>query len=277
MSFRSPLIWFGGKGNHKGKLLPHFPPHCCYAEVFGGGASLLLAKDPASVEVYNDIDGDLIAFFRLLQCPDDFEKFQFKCETTAYSRDHFEECLETWKEQEDPVEKVYRWFCLARMSFNGLVGNKGWSTAVVRNRAQAWRDTVEMLPEIVYRLRRVQIDNDDWEVILDRYDNPDTFFYLDPPYVPSTRKSGGYNHELDESDHERLVEKIQTLEAKVLLSGYDNPIYEGLGWERTDYETTCYSAHNKHNKGKPHKSERIESVWYNYDMNPQQSLFTLEA
>ena len=272
---RSPITYFGGKGNHLGKILPLIPEHKCYCEVFGGGASVLLAKDPASVEVYNDIDSNLIDFFRLLQRPDDFEKFLFKCETTPYSKEMFQEYCDTWKTYEDPIERVYRWFCLARMSFNGLVGNKGWSTASVRNRAQAWRDTVDMLPEIVYRLRRVQIDNDSWENILDRYDGEDTVLYLDPPYVQSTRKSGGYKHEMDDSDHERLIADIQTVQGKVLLSGYDNPIYEKLGWERTDYETTCYSAHNKHSKGKDHK--RIESVWYNYDMNPQQSLFGMEA
>lgn len=268
---RSPIVWFGGKGNHTGKLLPHFPNHHCYVECFGGGASLLLAKDPASVEVYNDLNSDLVDFFRILQRPDDFERFQFKCESTLYSRETFEEYCDTWEYQEDAVEKAYQWFCIARMSYNGLVGIKSWSTASQRNRAQAWRDTVDMLPEIVYRLRRVQIDNDEWETILDRYDSADTFFYLDPPYVQSTRKSGGYKHEMDDADHERLVERIKCLDGKVLLSGYINPIYEKLGWERTDYETTCYSAHNKSSNGKKYK--RIESVWYNYDMNSQQELF----
>ena len=115
---RSPIRWFGGKGNFTQHLLPLIPEHKCYCEVFGGGASLLFAKPPSKVEVYNDIDGDVVAFFRLFHDPVAFKEFKRKCHYTPYSRQLYKEYQQTWREQTDPTERIYRWFVITRMSFN---------------------------------------------------------------------------------------------------------------------------------------------------------------
>lgn len=118
------------------KLLPLIPPHKIYVEVFGGGASLLFAKEPSPVEVYNDLDSGLVNFFRVLRDPGKFEKFYRKVCFTPYSREEYCFCRDTWGECKDDVERAYRWFVVARMSFSGKFGLRGF---LVRNRRQKLR------------------------------------------------------------------------------------------------------------------------------------------
>jgi DNA adenine methylase len=89
---RSPIGWFGGKGNMRGRILPTFPPHKRYVEPFGGGASLLLAKEPVELEVYNDLDHALYEFFTTLADPGEFERFYRRVALLPYSRELYNEC-----------------------------------------------------------------------------------------------------------------------------------------------------------------------------------------
>jgi DNA adenine methylase len=120
---------------------------------------------------------------------------------------------------------------------------------------------------ICARLQTVQIESLDWRKSLPKYDTPETLHYLDPPYLHSTRKSGGYRYELSVQDHEELVETILDLQGMTLLSGYKNSIYERLernGWLRYDFETPCHAAGpNTSRVGdrKESRPRRVESVW----------------
>ncbi|MCY4128970.1 MAG: DNA adenine methylase, partial [Gammaproteobacteria bacterium] len=207
----SPIRYYGGKGNLTQYLLPLIPSHRCYCEVFGGGASLLFAKPPSRVEVYNDIDSDVVAFFRMFHDPEAFEMFKRKCYYTPYSREICFEYRNTWKEQTDPTERIYRWFCVNRMMFGGRIRDSrkgGWSCSTTQG--GRLKIIVDKLDEYVERLRDVQIDNRSWEVVLDVYDSPDTFFYLDPPYPVVTRTdANAYNYEMCSVGHERLIEAVR--------------------------------------------------------------------
>ena len=191
-SVRSPIIWMGSKRRSLMKLLSRIPEHDCYCEVFGGGASLLLAKPPSNTEVYNDIDSTLVDFFRLLQNPEAFKVFHEKLKLTPFSRELFNEYCETWQNQTDRVERIYRWFFMIRQSFQGKMGS--WAYARNDNTGSGLpnrsRTIIDEMPDVVYRLRGVAIEHDSWEAILDRYDAEATFFYLDPPYYPETRVEG---------------------------------------------------------------------------------------
>ena len=268
---KSPIQWFGGKGLFTKVLLPLIPNHHSYVEAFGGGASLLFAKTPSSNEVYNDIDSTLADFFRILQDPVQFEAFYQKCLLTPYSREIYDDFKSTWKTHHDKLERIYRWFVLARQSFSGRVG-EGWSFSLKKVKpAKVFTNAVDRLPEVVNRMREVQIENVSWEVILDRYDAPDTFFYLDPPYVTDTRISGGYAHEMTNAEHFDLIDRIQSLKGKVLLSGYANPIYDQLPWNHFSYTTVCHAIGKTRNSGLQAQGEikrrqqRVECLWLNYE------------
>jgi len=271
----SPICWFGGKGNMVAKLLPLLPPHRIYVEPFGGGASLLFAKPPSPVEVYNDIDSGLVNFFRVLRDPEKFAKFYHLVAFTPYSREEYEYCRKTWESCEDEVEKAYRWFVVARMSFSGAFGYS-WGSVVTTSRngmaatCSKWLSTIKMLPAIHERMMRVQIEHADFRDILKRYDTPETLFYCDPPYVPETRRGQVYKHELTLDDHRELVQILLSLKGKVLLSGYAHPVYaplEEAGWQRIDFRTACYAVGRTRATGIMGEGAaklmhpRVESVW----------------
>ena len=266
------MAWFGGKSRMVNKLVPLIPEHRTYVEAFGGGGSMLLAKKPSEIEVYNDLNSGLVNFFRVLRDKIGFEEFQRLVSLTPYSREEFLKFRDEWHLSEDEIERAHKWFSVARMSFSGIFGESfGYSrTSSSRGMAQcvsSWLGAIERLPEVCQRILRVLIENKDALDLIETFDAPDTFFYLDPPYVMSTRKSGGYKHELTDDDHKGLIDLLLKLKGKVMLSGYANPIYAALekaGWERRDFETKLVaSGHTRKVKSKV-RDTRIESVWLNY-------------
>jgi len=252
---RSPIMWFGGKGNMARKLLDLMPPHQHYVEPFCGGASLFFAKRPSGgVETLNDLDSGIVNFYRVLRDPEQFARFERLAQFTPYSREEYYECRATWADCSDPVERAWRWWVVARMSFSGSFGHS-WSTAVsstgrgMAGTTSKFTSAIDRLPEVHSRLRQAQVENTDFRTIIERYNAPGTLCYCDPPYVRSTRQpgeqSGEYKNEMDETDHRDLVALLLEYPALVMLSGYDHPIYEPLdeaGWTRYTFETACFAA-----------------------------------
>ena len=137
-----------------------------------------------------------------------------------------------------------------------------------------WLSCIDRLPEVVERLRDTQILCGDWQRAVECTDTPDCLHYLDPPYVPKTRKEngGGYAHEMTEGDHLGLVEYLLSgaVQGKVVLSGYASEVYaplEAAGWQRVDWQTACYAAARTRGTGllgegaAMAKQARTESVW----------------
>ena len=255
---RSPIRWFGGKGNFTQHLLPLIPDHKCYVEVFGGGASLLFAKEPSKVEIYNDLDSDVVAFFQVLRDKSTRQEFHEKCHYTPFSTKVYSEYRKTWHEQTDLVERVYQWFVVARMCRNGNFGHSLCMFSNNRDRAGWFKQIVDEIDMVAERLRGVTIECNDWSEIIRRYDAPYTVFYLDPPYLPSTRSSPKYYRcEMTEDDHVELIKTLASIKGKVILSGYRSELYETLGWSRKEIE-----LQNLHGKVK------TECLWHNYEIQP---------
>ena len=146
-----------------------------------------------------------MAFFKMFHDPDVIEAFKRKCFYTPYSRKIYLEYRDTWQQQTDPLERIYRWFVTQRMAFGGYFGKVVPQFAAQRNKAEQFKEIVDLLDDYVNRLRYVQIEHDSWQRIIKRYDTPDTVFYLDPPYLPSTRAiKEHYPHEMSELDHHRV-------------------------------------------------------------------------
>jgi DNA adenine methylase len=267
----------GGKGKICRKLLQYIPPHRTYVEVFGGGANLLFVKPPSPVEVYNDIDHSLVDFFRVLSSPELFEKFYRRVAVLPYSRTLYKECLETWHLQEDIIERTIRWYIVARQSFGGRFGS-GWGYSVkesaggMARAVSGWLSTLEMLPEIHRRLMKVQIECLDFRDAIKIYDTEETFFYLDPPYHPETRKSDkGYRYELEVEEYTEMVEILLRIKGKCMLSGYFHEVFtplEEAGWKRIEIDTACLLGAGVNGKV---EYRRLESVWMNYTI--QEVLF----
>jgi DNA adenine methylase len=241
----APIAWYGGKARLAGKIAALLPHHHTYVEAFGGAGAVLCNKQPANLEVYNDVDSGLVTFFRALR--DRPDALQRALTLTPYARQEFTICRDTWKSVTEDVERARRWYVRMRQAF-GCSASVSWGyerDGSLRGgtRARSFASTVDELHRFAERFRTVQIEHDDWQTVLDRYDSPRACFYLDPPYHPATRgrlsRSNGYRHELSVADHERLVQRVMHMQASIVLSGFDHPSYAVLeqdGFERLEFD-----------------------------------------
>ena len=266
----SPFKWFGGKQKLASNIIPYIPNHHTYVEVFGGSAALFFAKPKtmSSLEVYNDIDSGLVNFFRVFRDPKKFKILFRLISRTPYSREEYDFCLKNYNKSDsnDPeyasIEKAYRWFIVARMSFSGKFGH-GWSYAIC-NKGVNYVSLIKRLKIIHRRALNLQVENRDFEDLISTYDTPNTFFYLDPPYIAETRKSGGYLYETADDDHKKLVDILLSIKGKAILSGYKHSIYNPLienGWKSVDFNVICATVLVIGKRSKLDNHKRIETIW----------------
>ncbi len=231
---KAPIGWYGGKAHLADRLATMLPAHHTYVEAFGGAASLLFAKQRATLEVYNDIDSGLVTFFRGLR--DEPASLARLLRLTPYARGEFTLCRDSWEDIEDDLERARRWYVRMRQAF-GCSASKSWGHELNGGlaggtRAASFAATIDELERFAARFRGVQIEHLDWRELLARYDAPGACFYLDPPYHPETRSRIGRNHgyrfELTVQDHKELIATTLELKASVLLSGYEHHSYRVL-------------------------------------------------
>ena len=272
--------WFGGKAMPRIKnfILKHLPPHDKYVEPFGGGASILIAKEPAGVEVYNDVNRGLVNFFRVIADVEYFGRFIARVSLLPVSRALFEEYARTWSGIHEPIEQAVRWYVMARQCFAGHLESWGISVNTSsKGMAQvnsSWLSSIQSLPGIHKRMQRVQIECTDWRDCLKHYAGPGWLAYCDPPYVLGARKSGGYEHELKDGDHEDLIKALMKYDGAVLLSGYNSEIYRPLieaGWDKQEIPVVCSAAGRTRASGlqgignASAKQRRTECLWRNHE------------
>lgn len=248
---RSPIKIIGGKGILRGKILPHFPKHRVYVEPFGGGGSVLLAKERSEVEVFNDLDPRMTTLFQVIVNDENRARLIEQLMLTPYSREERLHSKNHWQDAEDDVARARMFFVDCRQSLGGMIDRTSWGLVTntsVRGMAQpinAYIGAIKMLPRIAERMKAVKIYNVDYKEILEEYDGEDTLFYLDPPYPKETRRDGWYYFEMSAEEHEKLVEEIQKLKGAAILSGYPNDTYkklEKVGWTRVSFDRSCNAA-----------------------------------
>lgn len=257
--------WYGGKFSHLDWLLPLLPKAHHYCEPFAGSAAVLLNRQPSPVETYNDIDGDVANFFRVLRDrPDELIR---GIALTPFSREEFHLAVNGSAKGVSDSERARRFFIRARQARTGLAQTatlgrwancKNTSRAGMSGVVSRWLGGVEGLEDISKRLLRVQIENRPALDIVRLYDSPGTLFYCDPPYLHSTRGDAkAYGFEMSDTEHVALANTLNACKGSVALSGYRNKLMDDLfkGWRR--FDTPPKMAHSI-------KQARIESVWMNY-------------
>ncbi|MBS3932993.1 MAG: DNA adenine methylase [Truepera sp.] len=250
---RPPLRYHGGKWNLAPWIIRHFPPHGHYVEPFGGGASVLLRKPRSALETYNDLEGEVVNFFRVLrERPKELAR---AIDLTPYARQEYLECIKPTEwlgEAFDPLEQARRFFVASWLSL-GANGRQHWRRSGWRylKTAPTWHSpavtwcNIDHLARVAERLKGVQIECKDALDVLRRFDSPQTLFYLDPPYVASTRNqtlTKVYAFELSDAQHRLLLLRARALEGYCLISGYASPLYqrhlERYGWQKVSTQTT---------------------------------------
>ena len=259
--------WYGGKYSHLKWLLPLLPETKHYCEPFAGSAAVLLNRKPSKVETYNDIDGEVVNFFRVLR--DKKGEMIYAIGMTPFSREEFRLAIESKNNGEliSDIERARRFFIRARQVRTGLAQTASvgrWANCLNTSRAgmagavSRWLGSVEGLEYIASRLLRVQIENDDALKVIKRYDSPDTLFYCDPPYPHDSRgDSNAYQYEMSNQEHINLAKLLNEVRGKVALSGYKCDLMDELykGWNMNVARTK---------KALSVKSDRVEILWTNY-------------
>lgn len=278
MAIKHPLMrYHGAKFRLAPWIISFFPDHQTYIEPFGGAAGVLLQKSTSSSEIYNDLDGDIVNVFRVLQDKELTGELIRKLLVTPYSRSEFEL---SYEDTTDRVEKARRTLIRSHQGFGsaGATKNKtGFRKDSARKygtAAHLWARYPGQIACFVDRLKDVIIENKPAIEIINDHDGPGSLFYVDPPYVHSTRimrGSGCYTHEMNDDDHIELLDRLKELSGKAVVSGYKNEMYDDIlsGWAK-------FSTASRISAGRG-AGIRKETVWLNpacMEGQAQQSLFT---
>lgn len=259
--------WYGGKYSHLDWLLPLLPSTVHYCEPFGGSAAVLINREPSPVETYNDIDGDVANFFRVLR--EQKDELIEAIGLTPFSREEFERAISERDSELSDLERARMFFVRARQVRTGLAqtaSNGRWAHCTLTSRAKMagavsrWLGSVEDLPEIAQRLLRVQIEHDDAIKIIKKYDTNQTLFYCDPPYPHSSRgDTKAYRYEMTDNDHIYLSSVLHSVKGLVALSGYHCDLLDDLYKDWYCYNALTKTIHST-------KQKRTEVLWTNYDI-----------
>jgi DNA adenine methylase len=214
---RGPLSYIGGKNRLAKRVIAIFPKHKTYVEAFAGGAQIFFRKEPSKIEVLNDLDGEIVNFYRV--CQQHYEELLRYFRFMVVSRTWFDLLKKTDSATLTDIQRAARYLYLLRNCFASLVRNPVYH----RNVVQPPSFNLSVLPELIEnahkRLERVQLECAPYEEVLRRFDRPTTLFYCDPPYYG--RKL--YRHNLDEADFATLAERLGELKGKFVLSLNDVP------------------------------------------------------
>jgi DNA adenine methylase len=265
-----PFGWYGGKFSHLEWLLPLLPKCHHYCEPFAGSGAVLLNRPPSPIETYNDLDGEVANFFRVLR--DQGAKLQRAIGLTPFSREEFSIAC-TLEPSLTPLERARRFYIRARQVRTGLAQTASlgrWANCKDTSRAgmsgviSRWLGGVEQLPDIAARLLRVQIENRPAIDVIKLYDSPRTLFYCDPPYVHETRgDSKAYKHEMTDDQHKELAHVLNAAKGKIAFSNYDckllDKLYPSKRWQKTFTTKTNHAT----------KGTRVEVLWTNYEPHMQ--------
>jgi len=253
--------YYGGKHLLLPVLIAMTPPSHITIEACAGSATYTLNKPVTKVEVINDINSEVVNFFRVLRNkPDELIRL---LKFTPYGRDEFLAARRNISFESCDVEKARKFFVKHQQSFAGAGNSYGF--AVSKNQATTFRNRVESLVHVSERLRNVQIENKDINFMIEHYGKrEDAFVYIDPPYMPETRVTkDNYEFEMDERQHKEMLELAVASPAKILISGYPTKLYDKYlkKWYRREIEISCFASYSKNKKTKP---RRTEVLWWNY-------------
>lgn len=255
----NPILKYpGAKWRVSSWITSFFPPHEGYVDAFFGSGGVFFNKQPSRIETINDMDGEVVNFFRMCrERPDDLSEILM---LTPWSR---EERNAAYEPTEDSLERARR-FCVRCWQTFGAHPQKsnGWRHTTAKHRdggpdnPRLWARLPQCVVEAADRLREAQIECKPAVDVIRGHNGPEALVYADPPYLRSTRTASGnaYTHEMTESDHEELLQVLLGHKGMVILSGYENDLYNDMlrGWRKETLRTTAERG-----------AKRVESLWIN--------------
>lgn len=234
---KMPFSYPGNKGDHLKNILPHLPYGSGYGEAFGGTGVVLLNREPSKLEVLNDRYSGVTDFFRVVRDRVLYPLFMERVNATVHSREEFVWCKSTWKDCADPVERAARWYYTIRFAVNGKVHSTfGRSKDPIVRFADRLHKSLPLFGPLHARLHTVTMENLDWRLCLEDYDQVGFVWYLDPTYLDCS--PGNYDEELSIEDHKELFVRCQALKGFVAISTFDGPITRSI-YDKAGVWTEC--------------------------------------
>jgi DNA adenine methylase len=234
------------------------PKHHSYLEPYFGGGAILFNKEPSRIETINDLDDDVINLFMVIR--EKREELIEKIVYTPYARAEYDNAFPENTEELTDVERAKNFLIRSGMGYGFRLCEKcGWKKDVYGREAayavRYWNDLPEVITNVAHRLKMVQIEHRPAVELIKAFNHDNVLIYADPPYVLSTRGRKQYRHEMTDQDHVELLEVLLQHTGPVMLSGYDNDIYNTYleGWRKESIPARA-------EKSLP----RVESLWMNY-------------
>ncbi|MCT3788690.1 DNA adenine methylase [Elizabethkingia anophelis] len=262
----SAINYFGGKYQWLEQLYNFFPEHTHFLDLFCGSMTVTLNKVASGLDTANDLDGSVINFFKVLR--DQPDTLLQQLHLTPVSRQEYKDCYPIYSE--NPIEWARRFFVRCRMSFqgSGLKEHTGFNACVnttekgLSKNVSKYLSAVERLPEVIERLKRIQIESLDYKECIKKYDRKGTFIYVDPPYELRMRNyKKWYNLEFEnDNDHIDLRDSLTGVKSMAMVSGYESDFYKDLykDWEFIKLKPRRHSM-------KDTKLQE-ECIWINYPL-----------
>lgn len=263
---KPPFGYFGAKQRIASHIVNCLPPHHAWVDAFCGSAAITFAKEPAPIEVINDLDGQIVNLFKQLrENPDELCK---AVSLTPYAREEFEQARSS-NSDEDPIEKARLFLVATMMTVNATIGSPrcgfSFSQSYAREgreaRVNRWYNLPERLAKVVERLKGVRVENRDARELLEMFsDRPATLIYMDPPYFVKRN----HKYVIDAKDkefHEELLDLCCKSKSMLLISGYDNELYNRRLSERNGWTRVTIKAYTRDTRGKDYA--RTEILWKN--------------
>ena len=253
----SPIKWVGGKRLLRSKIIPLIPKGSCYVEVFGGAGWVLFGKDPKlhKCEVYNDINGEVVNFFRVLK--QDYESFIKNFEYLLSSREIFDLLKYQDPSGLNDVQKAFRFWYLLKYAYGGRKNQlSDYNFGYGNNRKPSLPiKQKELIDKCYERLQGVYVENLDYKILIQKYDGQDTIFYLDPPYLVEGKCYG--QDDFTEEQHSELAIVLNNIKGRFILTVNDHEFFRGLYVRFTKtLEGVNYSSGNA-NKAQGKRGELI--------------------
>lgn len=258
--------YFGGKFSHLDWLLPLLPPSYHYCEPFAGSGAVILNRSPSQIETYNDLDGEIVNFFKVLRSQK--EELIEQISLTPFSRKEFTQACDVDNTLSE-LERARRLYIRAKQVRIGLVQKateSSWSCCVgripIQSKTVEFSQSIKKLHVIAERFKLIQIENRPAIKVIQFYDTEGTLFYVDPPYIHSTRFGGkAYKFEMSDVEHIELAKVLNNIKGKAAVSGYECELMDKL------YPFPKWKKHvNKFKKlsSSDTNREAREVLWCNY-------------
>lgn len=263
---KTPITYYGGKQKLAPLIIELIPPHTLYAEPFCGGAAVFFAKKPSPVELLNDMNGELINFYRIIK--NRFDELIVEINDTLHSRKLHRHAWAIYSNPElfDPVKRAWAIWVLSSQGFSGKLDNVwGYDIKADSTSRKIYFNKTEFTEIYNRRLEKVQLENADALYIIRSRDSKESFFYCDPPYFNSNM---GHYKGYTKKNFEDLLQLLSTIQGKFLLSSYPSKLLEEYtkknNWFTQSFEQiVSVPAKQRSNK------KKIEVLTGNYPLKPQ--------